>query len=51
MEKYQVNDEFTLTDDLRIIFEKARNGGWKEEDLMDAIYSALGEAGYESEDE
>lgn len=49
MDRYQTNDEFSLTEDLRMIFEKARRGGWTEEDVMDAIYSALGEAGYEDE--
>lgn len=46
MDRYQVNDKFELTEDLRKIFEKARRGGWDEDDVMDAIHDALGETGY-----
>lgn len=48
MDRYQVNDGFELTEDLRKLFERAKRGGWSESDLMDCVSDALGEAGYDS---
>ncbi len=50
MDRYQTNDGFALTEDLLKIFQKALNGGWGEDDLMDAVQDALGEAGYSEDD-